>query len=100
MSVFEWQKSIYFIQQNNKNKLNILLHSLPFVYSPGTPMGSHYDKGFKPDISLALAAGFDTHSYPAIEISDKEIIAYLRRETLANNHCYVEWNTLWLCKRP
>lgn len=99
VSVFEWQKELYFLKHNDENLIRFLLHSLPSVYKPGTTFGRNFDKGFKPDTEFALSVCAESGSFPTCQLSDKEAMSFLRREALKNpglpNGIHrVEWNQI------
>lgn len=64
-----------------------ILSQLPAIYAAGVPAGKILEKRsgtqFKPETALALLSGAEL-PWPVVEVSDKDIIAYLQRESLSN----------------
>jgi 16S rRNA C967 or C1407 C5-methylase (RsmB/RsmF family) len=61
-----------------------LLAVLPGIYAAGTPMGQIFHGKWKPDTAVALLQGFESNEWPVLNLSDAEVMAYLRREALPN----------------
>ncbi len=97
MQVFEWNQEWYFLRHAGTEKIKKLITSLPSLYSAGTPMGRAFEKKFKPDTALALSIYYNPNAFAETELSNSEIIAYLRRESLPNPHKIagihsIKWN--------
>jgi 16S rRNA C967 or C1407 C5-methylase (RsmB/RsmF family) len=60
------------------------LKQLPGSYSPGVCIGKLIRNVFKPNARLALLQGIEECRWPAYNLSDSEVMAYLRRDTLHN----------------
>lgn len=84
MHVVETPQGLWGMRTPNPELWQQLLAVLPGIYAAGTPMGQVFHGKWKPDTAVALLQGFETHEWPILNLSDAEIMAYLRRKTLPN----------------
>jgi len=84
VTVFEWQKELFFIGNKDTNLISELIAKLPALYSPGTTLGRCFDKGLKPDTQLALSHLLKKDALPNISFNDDQILRFYRREAVSN----------------
>ena len=60
------------------------LAQLPGYHSPGVCIGKSIRGVFKPNPRLALMCGIENSGWVCVNLSDTEVMSYLRRETLQN----------------
>ena len=82
--VLETREGLWGMRVSNAGLWQHLLDVLPGVYAAGTPMGQVFHGKWKPDTAVALLEGFQTNIWPELSLTDAEVMAFLRRETLPN----------------
>ena len=82
--VLETREGIWGMRVSDVALWQHLLDVLPGVYAAGTPMGQVFHGKWKPDTAVALLEGFETNIWPELSLTDAEVMAFLRRETLPN----------------
>ena len=84
MHVVETPQGLWGMRTPNPELWQQLLAALPGIYAAGTPMGQVFHGKWKPDTAVALLQGFESNEWPILNLSDSEIMVYLRREALPN----------------
>jgi 16S rRNA C967 or C1407 C5-methylase (RsmB/RsmF family) len=84
MQVVETPQGLWGMRTPNPELWQQLLAELPGIYAAGTPMGQVFHGKWKPDTAVALLQGFESNEWPVLNLSDAEVMAFLRREALPN----------------
>lgn len=75
-------ESIYAYPKAHWADVRTISEQMSVLYS-GVRMGELFGKKFRPDHALALSAHINTEAFPTAELSEEDVVRFLRREELS-----------------